>query len=162
LADDGGLSRLQKRLAAIPEKVRDGIRPAMEKSAQEIVDAAKSLVPVETGHLRDSIGWTWGAAPSGSITIATGPVLDSLQITIYAGDDDAFYARWVEFGTRASTKGARVSDSRTGGTRKANRTHSGTHAQPFFYPAFRLYKKRAANRVKRAIRTSVKQNWGTP
>lgn len=156
---DGGISRLQKRLAAIPQQVRDGIKPAMEKSAQEIVDAAKTLVPVRSGDLRDSIGWCWGPPPLGSVLIAKGPALDGLQISIYAGNVRAFYVRWVEFGTHAHglSKGA----SRKSGKRQAGRTHSGSHAQPFFFPAFRLYKKRAANRIKRAIRTSVKKNWGT-
>jgi HK97 gp10 family phage protein len=137
---DGGISRLQARLNAIPQQVRDGIKPAMEKSATEIVGAMKVLAPVDTGHLRDSIGWTWGSPPSGSVVLAKSKGLDGLTITIYAGEGqfDVFYARFVEFGT----------------------AHA--HAHPYFFPAYRLYKKRAANRIKRAIRTSVKKNWGAP
>jgi HK97 gp10 family phage protein len=136
---DGGISRLQARLMAIPQQVRDGIKPAMETSAGEIVAAAKELAPEKTGHLRESIGWTWGDPPSGSVTLAKSSSLDGLTITIYAGGgaDDVFYARWVEFGTTKA------------------------HAHAFFFPAFRLYKKRAANRIKRAIRTSVRKNWGS-
>jgi HK97 gp10 family phage protein len=135
---DGGISRLQARLNAIPKQVRGGIKPAMEKSAAEIVAAMKTLVPVETGHLRDSIGWTWGDPPAGSVVLGKSSALEGLTITIYAGEGehDVFYARFVEFGT----------------------AHA--HAHPFFFPAYRLYKKRAANRIKRAIRTSVKKNWG--
>jgi HK97 gp10 family phage protein len=137
---DGGISRLQARLLAIPQQVRDGIKPAMEKSAQEIVDAMKTLVPVKTGHLRDSIGWTWGDPPKGSVVLGKSSALEGLTITIYAGEGehDVFYARFVEFGT----------------------AHA--HAHPFFFPAYRLYKKRAANRIKRAVRTSVRKNWGKP
>lgn len=125
--------RLKKRLEAIPVAVRAAIKPAMEKSAQEIVALAKALCPVNDGDLRDSIGWTWGDAPEGSIVLAASEGA-ALRITIYAGDDEAFYARWVEFGT----------------------SHSLPEA--FFIPAYRLNKKRAANRIKRAISKAVREN----
>ncbi len=161
MADDGGIGRLKARMAAIPKAMRDAVRPAMEKSAAEIVALARSLCPVDDGALRDSIGWTWGSAPSGSMSLAAETSGDQ-TITVFAGNDEAFYARWVEFGTRAAIKGGRVADHRKGPgySRKSYRTHSGTHAQPFFYPAFRLSKKRVAGRIKRATAKAVKDNWG--
>lgn len=106
----------------------------MEKSADEIVALAKRLCPVDQGDLRDSIGWTWGDAPEGSVVLAStkGAVL---RITIFAGNDEAFYARWVEHGTAAMA------------------------AHPFFFPAFRILKKRANNRTKRAVAKAVKETW---
>lgn len=160
--DDGDIGRLQRRLAAIPKQVKEAVRPAMEKSAAEIVALARSLCPVDDGKLRASIGWTWGAAPSGSMKLAA-ETSGELTITVYAGNDEAFYARWVEFGTQAGSRGDRVADARRGGgnyTRKVYRDHPGTAAQPFFYPAFRLSKKRVAARTKRAIGKAVKENWG--
>jgi HK97 gp10 family phage protein len=127
-----GLSRLQRKLKALPEAVIAELRPAMEQGAAEIVSLAKSLVPVESGELRDSIGWTWGAAPEGSMVL--GQVgRGNLRITVYAGNSQAFYARWVEFGT--SQAGAR----------------------PFFYPAYRAVRKRVKGRVTRAITKSAKR-----
>jgi HK97 gp10 family phage protein len=158
MEDDGGLSRFQKRMRAIPQAVKDAVRPAMEKSAAEIVATAKALCPVDEGDLRNSIGWTWGAAPQGSIVLASSTA-GEMTITIYAGNDEAFWARWVEFGTQAAVAGGRVS-GRGDKTRTSLRTHSGTAAQPFFYPAFRLNKKRASGRIKRAVRKAVKDNWG--
>jgi HK97 gp10 family phage protein len=107
----------------------------MEKSAQEIVALAKHLCPVDSGDLRDSIGWTWGDAPAGSMVLAsTGGA--ALRITIYAGDSDAFYARWLEFGTVKMA------------------------AHPYFFPAYRTLRKRVKGRTKRAINKAVKQHWG--
>lgn len=162
MADDGGISRLQRRLNAIPKRMRDAVRPAMERSADEIVAMAKSLCPVDEGALRDSIGWTWGNAPAGSVIV--GRVGEGeLTITLYAGSNEAFYARWVEFGTQGAVRGQRVADGRRKGKmRKSYRSHPGTAAQPFFYPAYRLLKKRSASRIKRAVAKAVKENWGSP
>ncbi len=153
-------------MRAIPTAMREAVKPAIEKSADEIVALAKSLVPVDQGPLRDSIGWTWGEAPKGSMVIANS-VGDGLTITIFAGNDEAFYARWVEFGTQSGRIGTRVQTDADGAKgrkkkgRKVNRTHPGTQAQPFFFPAFRLGRKRAVNRIKRAVAKSVRDNWGS-
>lgn len=159
MADDGGLANFQRRMKAIPQAVRDAVRPAMEKSAEEICDVARSLCPVDDGALRASIGWTWGAPPEGSI--ALGAVSDgaALSITIYAGNDEAFYARWVEFGTapHAVGKGSDRSVKNASKRRQSGAQHPGAVAQPFFYPAFRLTKKRTINRIKRAIGKAVKE-----
>ena len=37
-----------------------------------------------------------------------------------------------------------------------------TPAHPFFWPAFRLMRKRATNRIKRAVSKAVRDNWGRP
>lgn len=165
MADDGGLSRIQQRMAMIPKRVREAVRPSIEKAADDIVAMAKALCPVDEGDLRDSIGWTWGTAPAGSMALAMGTGGD-LTITIYAGNDEAFYARWVEFGTASGMVGRRVATDAVGKRgrkrkgRKVYRNHPGTTAQPFFFPAYRLGKKQAANRIKRAISKAVKENWG--
>jgi HK97 gp10 family phage protein len=127
-------ARIERRLKAIPVAVRAAVMPAMEKSADEIVAAAKALCPVGDGTLRDSIGWTWGDAPEGAIVLASTKG-GALRITIYAGNDEAFYARWVEFGT----------------------SHSLPHG--FFLPAYRLLKRRSARRIKRAVSKAV-SDWG--
>jgi HK97 gp10 family phage protein len=108
----------------------------MEQSATEIVAMMKNLVAVDDGDLRDSIGWTWGKAPKGALTIATitgaGSASD-LLLTIYAGNEKAYYARWVEFGTASSS------------------------AQPFFYVSYRALKKRTKSRITRATNKAAKQ-----
>lgn len=139
------LKRLQARMNAIPKKVRAAVKPAIEKSAQEIVSKAKALAPVDSGALRNSIDYAFGDGPAtratGAFRITTKAVDPELRVTVYAGDDDAYYARWVEFGTQAH-----------GG-------HPGAVAQPFFFPAWRLGAKLATARIRRAISKAVREGW---
>lgn len=143
-----GLDRLRRKFAQLPVLARQEIAKAMELGAQEVVNLAKSLVPVASGDLRASIGWTWGDAPKGSISL--GQVKDAgskMVISIYAGDDEAFYARWVEFGTSGHINGGLF----------AGTANPGAPAQPFFYPAFRASRRRLKSRITRAITKSAKR-----
>lgn len=129
-----GLESLKRKLLAIPEEAKAEIRKAMESSADEIVRFAKSLAPVDTGDLQMSISWTWGDAPKGTMTL--GSVVgnkNDLVITIYAGGSEAYWARWVEFGT------------------------SKMKAQPFFLPAYRSNRKRVRGRISRGINKAAKK-----
>lgn len=146
-----GLTKLQKKLDRLPKVAKEQIREAMASAADEIVAMMKSLVPVlrepgkrrVAGALRDSIGWTWGQAPRGSFAVATmkgAGVGGDLTITIYAGSRDkglgsadAFYVRWIEFGTEKM------------------------RAQPFFYVSWRANKKGARRKVRAAVRKSARQ-----
>lgn len=143
-----GLKRLQAKLDRLPSKVKQRIKDAMEAGADEIVTLAKSLVADDTGALRDSIGWTYGRAPKGAMAIgkieSTG---GDLTITIYAGNSEAFYARWIEFGTSAHTAGGKF----------AGATIPAQPARPFFYVSFRANRKRVKSRVTRAINKAAKE-----
>ena len=130
-----GLDKLKRKMTVtIPKKVQEATRQAMEKGAEETVQMMKRLVPVETGMLRDSIGWTWGDAPAGSFTIGTvgGREYGTLRITIYAGNErtkvgarNQFQlARLQEFGTQAMA------------------------ANPFFYPSWRASRVQPAEALR--------------
>lgn len=130
------LRRLQRRLNAIPQAVREAVTPALVKSGQELVARQQALVPVRTGALRDSIvmtppGGTTPAysQPGGSTT--AGPN----QVLVTAGNSDVRYPHLVEYGVAHAP------------------------AQPFFWPAYRLSKKRIANRIKRAVGKAVREGW---
>jgi hypothetical protein len=81
-----------------------------------------------------------------------------LSVTIHAGDARAWYARLVEFGTRGhviKAKEKRLSDgSQFYGTEVR---HPGTGSQPFFFPAYRLTKKRMRSRLQRATNSAAKK-----
>ena len=127
-----GVHQLKRKLKKMPEAAKQEIRKALEKSAAEIVDLMRRMVPVDSGDLRDSIGWTWGAPPKAAVVMGT--VGDAgLVITIYAGSDAAYYARMVEFGTMKMAP------------------------HPYFRPGFRLGKKRAKSRISRATNTAAKK-----
>jgi HK97 gp10 family phage protein len=151
-----GISDLKKAVAALPKRVEAAARPAMEVGAEELVKMMKRLVPVDTGQLRDSIGWTWGDAPEGATLLAeTDPDSRGLKITVYATD---YAARWVEFGT------APHNVARGGGTVKGKKQlsaggghgHPGTRAHPFFFPSYRALKKRIQSRIKREMKKAIK------
>lgn len=129
-----GVDDMKKRLRAMPTAVRASGRAAMEKGAEEIVAMAKRLCPVDQGDLRDSIGWTWSDAPKGSLVLAqsTPTIAGNDRIVVYAGNNRAFYAAFVEFGT---VKMARRS---------------------FFFPAYRSLKKKTLGRIQRSTRAALK------
>lgn len=123
----------------------------MEACAQEIVDAMKAAAPVlkrvdsrrTVGALRDSIGWTWGDVPAGSFTIADirsgknkGDQYAALRIKIYAGNRDAFYARFMEFGTA-----------------------TGIRAQPFFFPTWKEKKAEFRKRIRDAVKAAIRKEF---
>ncbi len=132
-----GLDKFNRRWKAIPKNVRINVRAAMEDAANDIVEEMWSRAPQgETGRLGASIGWTWGAAPAGTLTI--GKVgkneYGAMRITIYAGGGEAFYAKFQEFGT------------------------VNMPANPFFYPVWRARRRRVKSRISRAISKAVKES----
>jgi len=141
----------QNQLRRFPDAVEAEISKAMEQSADEIVMMAKSLAPVVSGDLQMSISWTWGDAPKGSAVLGkvktSGRGAGNLQITVFAGGGDAYYARMIEFGTAPHLNGGRFAGSQ----------HPGTAAVPFFYPAYRANRKRAKSRITRAINKAAKR-----
>lgn len=156
-----GLSKLQQKLSALPDAVKEEISKAMEQGAQEIVDFARRLVPVDEMTLYESIGWTWGEPPEGALVLARSKRRqgDGLRITVYAGGGEAFYARWVEFGT------APHNVARGGGTVAGRRSlasggglgHPGARAQPFFFPAYRASRRRIRSRISRATNAAARK-----
>lgn len=160
-----GRDRLNRKLKALPAQSRKRVRQAMEESADDIVALMKASVPVDSGALRDSIGWTWGGPPERSISLigfAGGGPSDDLMLTIYAGDEDAFYARWVEFGTQAGLRGQRVADKGAGvkqasAGRLSYRTHPGTPAQPFFFSSYQIRRSATKQRIAQAMREAARE-----
>lgn len=131
-----GSRKLRRKLTVtFPKMVLEAVSAAMEKGATEVVVMMKSLVPVEEGDLRDSIGWTWGAAPAGSISLGkiSGREYKTVRITIYAGSRKAYWARWQEFGTQ---------------------NHAAT---PYFYVSWRFLRRRIRGRITRATNKAIKK-----
>jgi HK97 gp10 family phage protein len=137
MADDGGISRLEQRLAAIPKQVKEAALPAVLKQANAMADTMRQLVPVKSGDLRDSIAVT----PAGQSTPAYSQpggskVVPENAAAITVGDHVVRYGHLVEYGTKKS------------------------HAHPYFWPAVRLNNKRAKRAIKSAVGRAVKKNWG--
>jgi HK97 gp10 family phage protein len=136
MARSAQLARLQKRMAAIPKAVKEAVQPALQKSGQELVSRMQQLAPVDTGVLRDSITMT----PAGQSTPpysqpGGSQVVPENAVMVTAGGTDVRYPHLVEYGVLHRP------------------------ATPFFWPAYRLSKKRITSRVKRAISKAVKEHW---
>ncbi|NTI41604.1 HK97-gp10 family putative phage morphogenesis protein [Rhizobium rhizogenes] len=138
MADDGGLSRFQQRMKAIPKAVREAVVPALSQAAHELADDIEHLAPENTGKLKNSIAVTPPGQSTPAYSVPGGSqVAGPTEALVTAGDSDVRYAHLVEYGTPKA------------------------HAQPFFWPAVRLNSKRVSNRIKRAIGTAVRKNWGS-
>lgn len=163
-------ARLKRKFRKMPDIVKAQIRQSMEQSANEIVAMMKRLAPVGTsgraggrkaaahGALRDSIGWTWGKAPKGAFAVAAAKDPNGLTLTIFAGNAQAFWVRWVEFGTaphliKAKGLKAMGKDGRFG----MRVDHPGATAQPFFFPAWRANRKPAKAKLRKAVREAARQ-----
>lgn len=150
MASRGSRERTLKILSAIPVSIRQAVRPAIEKQAGAIVDMQKRLVATDSGALQKSIRYEMGdvslASSANLASGASGKGDPDLTATVIAGDSEAFYARFVEFGTSPH-----VNKGKFAGTE-----NPGMAAQPFFYGPFRANKKKAKAAVSRAIGKAVK------
>lgn len=122
------LARLQAKFAALPQNARTAIKAALDASGTELAEAARALAPVRTGKLRDSIVSTSGGSATPSYSQPGGShVVPDYSVKVTAGNSDVRYAHLVEYGTTDAP------------------------AQPFFWPAYRILKKRLRSRVSRAV-----------
>lgn len=134
-----GRKRLSLRLRALKPAVRVEVETAAKKNAEEVAALARQWVPVDLGDLRDS---------TKAEGLSEGP---AIRWRVVSGDAVAFYARWVEFGRRASTKGESVTN-KSGRTRQAGATLGAVAAQPYFFPAYRTLRARLKRRNAATLR----------
>lgn len=134
-----GLDRLNRRFAAVQRNVREVVQPALLQGANEIADMQRQLAVEDTGALKESIAVT---PPGGTTPPYSQPggsrVVGENEAVVTVGGTDVRYPHLVEYGT------------------------SSAPAQPFFWPGFRLTRKRALNRIKRSIRKAVRTGWDAP
>jgi len=130
---DGGLSSFQRRMRAIPEAVRQAVGPSLVAAAEGVADAQRALAPVDEGELRASIKVTGPgqttppySQPGGAVTVPE----NAAAVTV--GNSEVRYPHLQEFGTTFAP------------------------AQPFFWPGFRLARKAATAKIKRAIGKAVR------
>ena len=134
MANDGGLSSFQKRMRAIQEAARKAVAPAVMKSAYDIADIMEGLAPEDTGDLIGSIAVTGPGQSTPPYSQHGGSmVVPENTAAITVGNSDVRYPHLQEYGT----------------------THHA--AQPFFWPGFRMGRKRALDRIKRAIGKAIKE-----
>jgi HK97 gp10 family phage protein len=130
---DGGLSSFQRRMRAIPEAVRRAVGPSLVAAAEDVADVQRALAPVEDGDLRASIVVTGpGQATPAYSQPGGAKLVPENAAAVTAGNSEVRYPHLQEFGTTFHP------------------------AQPFFWPGFRLRRKAAAAKIKRAIGKAVR------
>lgn len=126
-----GLKSLTEKFKRLRTNTAPAARHGVGAGADIIVAEQKRLAPVKTGALRNSIDWTFGDPPQGA-RLGGGPRGENTtRATIYAGNNVIYYAPFVEFGTMARP------------------------AQPFFYPGYRIMRKRAKAAIAKSLKTAV-------
>lgn len=143
MADDGGIARLQRRMAAIPEEIRKDAGKSVVKQANKMAGTMEALVPVDDGDLKESIKVTGPgqrtpaySQPGGSMVVPE----NAAAITV--GNEDVRYGHLVEYGHKNGLHGTVVPP------------------HPFFWPAVRLEGKKARRNIKSAVSRTVKKHWG--
>lgn len=151
-----GKARVSKKLQAMASMCQAEVAATMADEATRIVSEMQAVVPKRTHELEKSIGWTFGDPPKDAKFVAQGRRTkiagQFLRISIYAGSFVAYWARWVEFGTKARAPGV-YRDEKNKRRNAGKRGHAATPAQPYFWPIWRANQ----NHVRTAIRNAMKR-----
>ncbi|MGU3495930.1 HK97 gp10 family phage protein [Xanthobacteraceae bacterium A53D] len=150
MASIRGRDRLLKKLKQLPVVARSEIKQALAQSADELVAKQKALA--SSKRVADSIEQSWGDKPASGPTgmlVSGGPVAGDPDLTVWitAGSWEAYWARWEEFGTAPHKQGGFMRGT----------MHPGTRARPFFFPPFRMMKKKMRSRISRASTRAAKK-----
>lgn len=133
---DNGLARFQRRMRSLPDAARKAVVPALTTGAEEIAGLQRQLAPVDEGDLRDSIHVTRPGETTPAYSQPGGSrVAGPLEAVVTAGNADVRYPHLQEYGTTDAP------------------------AQPYFWPGYRLGRKRATARIKRAVAKAVREAW---
>lgn len=130
-----GLASLNRRLKAIPKAAKEAVLPALKRAGEDLAKDMRQLAQSsrDTGALIESITVT----PAGQTTPPYSQpggeqVVPENAVVVTAGNSAVRYPHLVEYGTAKAP------------------------AQPFFWPAVRLNRKKLANRIKRAVGKAVR------
>lgn len=136
MASKDGLHDLMKAFDRAKKAPRQQITKALVASANELASAQAHLAPKDTGALADSIAVTGPGEATPAYSQPGGSrIAGPHEVIVTAGNTDVRYPHLVEYGT------------------------SKTEAQPFFWPALRLLRKRLQQRIDRAGRKAVRDAW---
>lgn len=139
---------LLKKLGKLAPATFAALADANRQTADEMVDTARALVPKRTGRLAASIVATGpGGTPPAYSQGGGHQAVPEGSYIVSAGNSKTRYAHLVEYGTAAHDNAG-----------KFKGTHNpGTKARPFFWPAYRLIRRKMRSRATRAIRKATDQ-----
>lgn len=142
MANDGGIGRLKQRLAAIPKNVKEALQPTLIKQANIMADTMRRFAPDDPSTSAPDLKSSIAITPAGQQTPPYSQpggsmVVPENAVAITVGNTDVRYSHLQEHGT----------------TRM--------QAQPFFWPAVRLHRKKVQQAIKRGVARAVKKEWGS-
>ncbi len=136
----GDRQRANALFRTLPAAIRQEVGDALDENAEELAEAIRRRVPADGGDLTASVRWERGKAAQsrgGVQTRAAGADAD-LTVRVIEGDDDTFYAGYVEHGTV---------------------NHP---AQPHFFPTYRQLRRQLQARLRRAVTKAVRWKAANP
>lgn len=141
-------TRARIKLRRILTATDNNVKEAMRKAADDLRDEMKARAPVKTGTLKNNI----------TSFVAKNGLRAEAGIRGKKAKKAAFYARWVEFGTKGhgidpAVRKALVFE----GVFAADADHPGTPARPFIGPAWDAKKPDLIRDVTKAINEAVKK-----
>lgn len=140
MVDDGGLASFQRRMKAIPLAARRAVQPVLTKQANGMADTMRALAPVEEGDLRGSVAVTGpGQATPPYSQPGGSKLVPENAVAITVGNSEVRYPHLVEYGHRSGFHGSTVPP------------------HPFFWPAFRMHRKKAMAAIKRGIGKAIRE-----
>jgi hypothetical protein len=160
-----GRKQVARRVEAMAKNIQPAVAAAMADWAAHTVGEMKSIVPVRSGVLKESIDYTFGDPPKDARFVARSHSVKLtgtyLRISLFAGSFKAYWARWVEFGTKARAPGS-YRDEKDKRRNAGARGHAATRAQPYFWPVWRFNRKAGQKAIaaatKKAMLEGVKVN----
>ncbi len=160
------LDAYMARLNRIAPAAKEAVGAALQTNAQELSGAIARACD-DDPKLSASVGYAAGAAPAGTLGAgdSTSQALASqgLSYTVFAGEGLPVpaVATWREFGTQPHAEDAKgkvmAFDGRDGEAFTPHVDNPGEHAQPYFYPTYRAWKKRLNSRASRAGSAAIKE-----
>lgn len=142
-----GLAELNRRLKRIPEAAKKAAIASVVQGANEVADLQRQLVPVDKGDLRDSITVTPPGQSTPPYSQPSGQrVAGPTEAIITAGNTKVRYPHLIEFGVAPHTNGGIFKGTQ----------NPGFAAEPFFFPPWRLLRRRVRSKVSRNITKAIK------
>jgi hypothetical protein len=137
--------RLFAKLRKLAPAAAKELEKAGGQSADEMVRLARQFAPKRSGDLIESIvatppGGTTPDHSQGSKSVPPGAFM------VTAGNSKVRYPHFAEYGVKGGY---------TVGGQFEGATHPGSPAQPFFWPAFRLTRRKHKSRARKALKTSI-------
>ncbi|MBU3262065.1 hypothetical protein KPG71_18750 [Roseovarius sp. PS-C2] len=146
-----GVAKFRRKFREAPKIIHERLARGLERIGDEVVAEIDLLNPLPETI---KIGWTWGDAPRGSVTLGSvgKQGYETLKITIFATAATSEYpagfpavAAWFEFGTNLRVQ-------KTTGREVGRIT-----AQPYFWPTIRANKKSIRSRLQGILRRAIKK-----